>query len=258
MRKLVTTAVLCICVSNFAYAEETVVTVNDEALSTVAFTYNVNKLISEGNPDSQNLRNKVLDEMIIRELLNQQAEEQRLDDTVEFKLLLSESRATILSNMLITSVYEGLRVDKREIADEYAKLTQRLASEKQYNLQVIVTKTREAALTAISAINDGAEFSQVAEDFSIDNSSENGGNLGWRLTEEIVRDVSNVMINLAIGSISQSPISSASGWHVIKVLEQRAFAMPALEDMSAGISNQIKQEKLKDYLIELRASANIE
>ncbi|MCP4704813.1 MAG: hypothetical protein GY865_09410 [candidate division Zixibacteria bacterium] len=63
----------------------------------------------------------------------------------------------------------------------------------------------------------GADFAELAEIFSEDNSASNGGDLGWFKQGQMVGPFDSAVFAMEVGEVSQ-PIKTQFGYHVIKLL----------------------------------------
>ena len=80
-----------------------------------------------------------------------------------------------------------------------------------------------------------------------------GGDLGWFSPNQMVEPFSDAVAELADGDYTKEPVQTQFGWHVILREESRASEPPTLESVRDVIKQNIEQQKLQDYLMELRA-----
>ncbi|HVT62558.1 MAG TPA: peptidylprolyl isomerase, partial [Legionellaceae bacterium] len=67
----------------------------------------------------------------------------------------------------------------------------------------------------------GKDFATMAKMYSLDASSaSNGGDLGWVVSDELVKPFAEAMLALPLHTISK-PVKSQFGWHLIEVLERK-------------------------------------
>ncbi|SYZ74304.1 putative PpiC-type peptidyl-prolyl cis-trans isomerase [Candidatus Zixiibacteriota bacterium] len=66
----------------------------------------------------------------------------------------------------------------------------------------------------------GADFAQLARDYSEDNSAQNGGDLGWFTRNQMVPEFDTVVWSLQPGRISR-PFKTRFGWHIVKLLGKK-------------------------------------
>jgi peptidyl-prolyl cis-trans isomerase SurA len=109
-------------------------------------------------------------------------------------------------------------------------------------------------------VNGGAEFAEMARQYSEDGTAANGGDLGWVNPGDTVPPFEKAMNELQPGEISQ-PVRSPFGFHLIQVLERRkqdmtkeAARLKARQEIRARKS----EEAYQDWVRELRDRAYVE
>ena len=109
-------------------------------------------------------------------------------------------------------------------------------------------------------LDNGADFAELAQQYSEDGSANSGGDLGWVNPGDTVPEFEAAMNALAPQEISQ-PIRSPFGWHIIQVLERRKQDMT---DQAARIQARKEifsrkvEEAYEDWIHELRDRAFVE
>ena len=66
----------------------------------------------------------------------------------------------------------------------------------------------------------GADFAELAREYSVDGSGESGGNLGWNPPSVFVPEFANAIRNTPANTVSE-PFESTFGWHIVEVTGQR-------------------------------------
>ncbi len=109
-------------------------------------------------------------------------------------------------------------------------------------------------------LDNGANFADLAQQYSEDGSANSGGDLGWVNPGDTVPEFETAMNALAPQEIS-APIRSPFGWHIIQVLERRKQDMT---DQAARIKARKEifsrkvEEAYEDWIHELRDRAFVE
>jgi len=73
-----------------------------------------------------------------------------------------------------------------------------------------------------------------------------------------VVEFSEAMIKLNKGEMTQVPVKSQFGWHIIRVDDVRQAQLPKLEEVKPQITQQLEQQQMQKYQEELRAKAKVE
>ena len=89
-------------------------------------------------------------------------------------------------------------------------------------------------------------------------SGANGGDLDWATAASYVPEFAEAMVKLKKGEMTQVPVKSQFGWHVIRVDDIREAQLPKLDDVRPQIAQQLQQQKLAQFQEGLRKSAKIE
>jgi peptidyl-prolyl cis-trans isomerase SurA len=124
--------------------------------------------------------------------------------------------------------------------------------------------TESAAIAKIEElrkrIEGGADFAQLAREFSQDASGPNGGDLGWSSPGMYVPEFEEAMNSLAPRQVSQ-PLVSRFGVHLIQVLERRQAKLSEREQREVA-RNALREKKLEEAYVqwaqEVRGRAYVE
>jgi peptidyl-prolyl cis-trans isomerase C len=104
----------------------------------------------------------------------------------------------------------------------------------------------------------GGDFAKSAQKNSKDPSSKNGGDLGWFTLESMVKPFSDAVAALQPGQMTDQPVQSQFGWHVIKLEESRVTEPPPFEEVKDRVKVLVQRKKLQTYLDDLRKNAKVE
>lgn len=113
----------------------------------------------------------------------------------------------------------------------------------------------EAALAELSA---GADFAELARERSEGPSGPNGGALGWYGPEALVPEFSSAMMAMEPGEISEEPVRTQFGFHVIRLNDTRLTEAPPLEEVRAEIVDRIRREAIEAEISKLTEAAEVE
>ena len=117
----------------------------------------------------------------------------------------------------------------------------------------------EEAVALIADIKKGASFEDLAKKASKDpGSGANGGDLDWAAANSYVPEFSAAMVKLDKGGLTDAPVKSQFGFHIIRVDDIRDAKLPALEEVKPQIAQQLQQQKLSGYQDGLRSKAKIQ
>ena len=148
-------------------------------------------------------------------------------------------------------------VDDAAIEAAYERFVADSDSREEISARHILVNSEEEALGLIDKLKEGADFSELAKEFSTGPSGPKGGDLGYFGRGQMVPDFEAAAFNLEIGTFSSQPVRTQFGWHVIKLEDKRVAAPASLEEMSGQIANSLSQQALARLIEELRSDADI-
>jgi peptidyl-prolyl cis-trans isomerase C len=73
-----------------------------------------------------------------------------------------------------------------------------------------------------------------------------------------VKEFSDAMVALSKGKVTDTPVKSQFGFHVIRLDDVRDAQLPKFDDVKPQIAQQLQQAKMAKYQEDLRAKAKIE
>jgi peptidyl-prolyl cis-trans isomerase C len=211
-----------------------------------------------GRPITPELEKQIKDEVIAREIFLQEAAKRNLDKDPDFKVQMELARQTILIRELFADFQKNNPVTDAEIKAEYDKFVA-ANSGKEYKASHILVPTEAEAKAIIASIKKGAKFEDIAKKQSKDpGSGAKGGDLDWANPSSYVSEFTEALIKLQKGQMTQAPVKTQFGWHVIRLDDVRQAQLPKLEDVKPQIAQQLQQQKLAKFQEDLRAKAKIE
>jgi peptidyl-prolyl cis-trans isomerase C len=118
-------------------------------------------------------------------------------------------------------------------------------------------KTEDEAKAIIAQLKKGGNFQKIAAEKSEDASKSNGGDLGWSGPERFVPQFSGALKKLKKGQITDTPVQTQFGWHVIRLEDERARKFPPFEEVKPQIQNQLQQQAVGKAITDLRKTAMV-
>ena len=168
------------------------------------------------------------------------------------------ARQSILIRELFADYQKKNPVTDAEIKAEYDKFVA-ANNGKEYKASHILVEKEEEAKAIIAAIKQGEKFEEIAKKQSKDpGSGARGGDLDWANPNSYVPEFTEAMLKLKKGEMTETPVKSQFGWHIIRVDDERQAQLPKLEDVKPQIAQQLQQQKLGQVQEELRAKAKVE
>jgi peptidyl-prolyl cis-trans isomerase C len=211
-----------------------------------------------GRPVTPELENQIKEEVIAREIFMQEAQKRGLEGSADYKAQMELARQTILIRELFVDFQKNNAVTDAEIQAEYDKFVAANAG-KEYKASHILVEKEDEAKAIIAAIKKGGKFEDIAKKQSKDpGSGARGGDLDWASPSSYVAEFTEALVKLEKGKMTQTPVKSQFGWHVIRLDDVREAQLPKLEEVKPQIAQQLGQQKLMKFQDDLKAKAKIE
>lgn len=257
--------ILAVCLAWLAGCSDGIATVDGRDISEQEFhAYLQSKRISPGNAEQ---RRRALDDYLHREALAAAALKTDLLDQAAIEVEVNEYR-----KQLVISRYfdEYLRdnVDDAAVANYYAANADKYRARKAHLAHILVRarpemsqQEREARLTtlaeALSLINRGEDFADVAERYSEDTlSAGKGGDLGWMKEGAVAPAFSEAAFALSPGETSDI-VTTPFGFHVIRLIEGPQVASQSLQSVEGDIRYQLRQRAKDEESQRLMSSVKV-
>jgi peptidyl-prolyl cis-trans isomerase C len=148
-------------------------------------------------------------------------------------------------------------VKDADIKAEYDKYKAQVG-DKEYHARHILVGTEDEAKQIIAKLKGGAKFEDLAKQSKDPGSAANGGDLDWASPASFVPEFSKAMTSLQKGQITETPVKTQYGYHVIKLEDVRAAKVPPMEEVKQQIAESLQQRKLASYRDELMKKAKIQ
>jgi len=211
--------------------------------------------------DTPEGRKEMLDTMVIRELILQQASKDGLDKGAEIDEKLKElKKRLIVESFLKKKVETESQVSDADLQKFYDQNKEKFKTGEQIKASHILVKTEKEAKDVLAKIKAGENFEELAKKNSVDSSAAKGGDLGWFGKGSMVPVFEKAALALKEGQVSDV-VKSDFGFHIIKLTGKRAAGVRPLEEVKDQIKGAImptkQQEIFQKIKEELKKSAKI-
>lgn len=197
----------------------------------------------------------ILNQLVDQQLLAEEAVRQGKEDSPLARLTIENDRRGTLAGLAISDLLTDA-VSDGAIEAAYAQAIANFDAELEYNASHILVETEAEAVALVRQLEDGADFAELAREFSTGPTGPNGGNLGWFGAGAMVAPFDNAVRAMSVESIA-GPVQTQFGWHVIRLNETRETEPPSLAQMREGLIAQIRNEALNAHLTSLTDAADI-
>jgi peptidyl-prolyl cis-trans isomerase C len=240
-----------------AFAQNLAV-VNGKAIPSSRADAVVKQVVAQGQqPDSPQLREMVKKDLIAREVMMQEAVKQKYDQSPDVKQQLDNARQTIVVNALLRDYISKNPVKPDEVKAEYDRFKAQ-AGDKEYHVRHILLENEADAKAVIAKLKGGAKFEDLAKTSKDSGTAANGGDLDWASPSSFPKVFSDAFVGLQKGQVTESPVQTPNGWHVVKLDDTRAAKIPALEEVKPQVEEALQQKKLQAYQETLLKKAKVQ
>ncbi|PQV50812.1 peptidylprolyl isomerase [Paraburkholderia sp. BL21I4N1] len=218
----------------------------------------IEQLVHQGQQNTPQLQTAVREELVNREILMQEALRRGLPNRPDIKAQIAVAQQTVVLRALIEDFVKNNTPSDAEVTARYNALIKD-AGGKEYHLHHILVDNEQQAKDLIAKIKAGASFEDLAKQYSKDpGSGKNGGDLDWSDPKAYVPEFADAATHLQKGQMTDTPVHTQFGWHIIRLDDTRAITPPPLEQVRPQIVQQIQQEKLQAFEEGLRKNAKIQ
>jgi peptidyl-prolyl cis-trans isomerase C len=257
MKRLLTAVALATTIALPAMAQNLAI-INGKPVPSSRLDALAAQLERSGRPVDAAVREQLKEEVILREIFAQEAERRGIKSQAEYRSQVELAMQTILIRELFNDFQRTNPVTDAEVQAEYDRFVEANAGQ-EFRSRHILVATEAEARDIITQIRGGASFEELARTRSLDSGSgQAGGDLDWAGPYVFVAEFSEAMIQLGKGEMTQAPVQSQFGWHVIRVDDIREAVLPSIAELRPQIEQSMQQQKLMDFQENLRARARIQ
>lgn len=235
--------------------EDAVAVVNGTYISKASLA-NLESEIAKRQQGQTFSKDKLVEELIQRELLIQEAKQKKLDQTVEYTTQLETIKTGLLTQAAVQDFLKSNPITDADLKAEYDKSVD--ASGTEYKARHILVKSEDEAKAIITELSNGADFAELAKTKSTGPSGPQGGDLGWFAAGQMVAPFSEAVVALEDNKYTLAPVKTQFGYHVILKEGSRAQTPPPFESIKERIRPMLQRQKMQTFLEGLRNQAKVE
>lgn len=199
----------------------------------------------------------IINELAARRLLSDAAEKAKLGDNADVKKLLQAAREQVLQQAYLD------RKVKEEVTDaklkaRYDELIKQQPSQEEVHARHILVSSEADAKAALDEVKKGADFTEVSKKRSTGPTAATGGDLGFFTQDKMVPAFAEAAFKLQPGQVTEAPVQTQFGWHIIKVEARRKSEPPKFEDVRGQVYEMMSGEAVEKLVADLRKGAKIE
>lgn len=232
--------------------------VNGKAVPKTRLDALAQQVAKAGRPVTPEMEGQLREEVIAREVFMQEADKQGIAASDDFKAQMELARQTLMIRELFAKYQKTNPVTDADLKAEYDKFAAANGG-KEYKARHILVEKEAEAKAIIASLKKGGKFEDIAKKQSKDpGSGAKGGDLDWANPASYVPEFTEALLKLNKGQMTDTPVKSQFGYHVIRVDDIRTAQLPAFDEVKPQIAQQMQQQKLTAFQEELRKKAKIE
>jgi peptidyl-prolyl cis-trans isomerase C len=240
---------------------QNVAVVNGKAIPQARLDALITQMTRGGQqPKTPEMESRAKEEVVMREILEQEAERRGIAGTEGYKQQLELARQSILINELIADQRKKSEISEADLKTEYEKIVKTqgagAAGGTEYRARHILVEKEDQAKKLLAELKKGGKFDELAKKHSKDpGSAARGGDLDFAKPETFVPEFGNAMKALKKGQMTETPVKTQFGYHIIRLDETRESQPPAFDTVKPQVRQRLEQQRMQTFIDGLKSSA---
>ncbi|HTD91530.1 MAG TPA: peptidylprolyl isomerase [Burkholderiales bacterium] len=241
-----------------AFAQAPVAKVNGVAIPQAKLDAIIKARAASKQPDTPEVRTAIRETLINQEAISQEAVKKGIDKQPEIATQLELQRQEVLVNAFVQDYMKANPITDDALRKEYERVKPTIPAKEVKARHILVEKEDEAK-DIIAQLKKGANFEKLAAAKSNDTGSKTrGGDLDWGPAQRYPKPFGEALSKLKKGQLTDTPVQTESGWHVIRLDDERATNVPTFEQAKPQIQQMMQGQQVQKMLAEVRAKAKVE
>jgi len=224
--------------------------VNDWAIGTQDFRDQLDALKTlypEADVTDPEIQKRILQELVNFEILAQEAELRGLDKEKDVQDAVKNFKRTFLAQKILENIAKETIVTDVEIRNFYDSNKLSLREPEERKIREIVVLTESEAKNILIRLIQGESFSRLALDYSIADSKNKGGDLGYLAVnpEEKFQKFWEEAFTKEKGGVSNYFRSPDGKYYIIKVEDIRGGEVKPLSEVRENIEEHLRRIKIE-------------
>ena len=235
-----------------------VANVNNEDISLETMIHAMNELPPEiQSQPFMTYYEDLLERVIDIKLFAQEGKKLKLDEEPSVRAAIDFVIEKVLMQAFL-SKYVQENIKEENLKASYNNFIADETSREEIKASHILMDTESEAIDVINMLNDGDDFVELAKNKSTGPSGPSGGDLGWFKRGQMVPPFEKAAFSLNKNEITQRPVQTQFGWHVIKIFDKRIPEAPSYESMKNKLIQDLERKIVSKKIQDLRNDALIE
>lgn len=200
----------------------------------------------------------LLERIVDSKLVVMEGRKNKIADDPAFKRRMAFVEEQVIQDFWLQKEI-ARKVTPERLRHRYEEKLKSMPNEEEVRARHILLATEDEAKSVLAELKKGAPFDKLARERSTDKASgAEGGDLGWFKRADMVKEFADAAFALKKGQLSDTPINTKFGYHVILLEDRRKAPPPTFEEMQESLREEVAKETVTGLLDQLRANAKIE
>lgn len=231
------------CAKNPTGDDRVIATVSSQPITLRQFNTKIAKLPPYYKSIVEKNRKLYLDDMIIEQLLYEEAVRKGVNRDREVVDLLNEAKRKIfIAKYIKNEVDDKIRISELEMKEFYDSNRDDFKTPPLWRASHILVGSEDQARTLRDEIAKGASFEELAKKYSIDATASRGGDVGYFRMGQLIPEFEKVCLKLNKGEISDI-LHTQFGYHIIKLTDKREPVAESYDKVRPAIEGELRKKK---------------
>lgn len=202
------------------------------------------------------VRRQILAQYLAEEVLCRKARDERLTDQPEVRARLQElERSALASELMSRDLAAKVTITPGDVKTFYEAGKDQFTLPERARIAHIRVADEEKAKALVASLAEGQSFDELARTLGQEapGSAKNGELGGFVVCGRDdapglgrIEGLSAAVFATAAGGVVQRPLKSASGWHVVRVLERLPETIPPFADVQDQAAERLRAQKERE------------
>jgi peptidyl-prolyl cis-trans isomerase C len=216
------------------------------------------ELSAQGQPDTDERKQAVKEELVNREVLAQAAAKRGLDKNPDIAAQMEMAKQAVLVRALFEEEVKKNPITDASLQQQYETFKGSMGTN-EYKVRHILVDKEDDAKAIIAELNKGGDFAKLAKEKSKDpGSKDNGGDLDWGPSARYVKPFADAVTGMQKGQTTTAPVKTDFGYHVIRLDDVRPLTVPPYAELKEQFRQRAQQAQIQKFVMDLRSKAKIE
>ncbi len=212
-------------------------------------------------PEKQaEFRKQVLEQLIAKELVYDDAKKSGLLEAADFKERYEEVTSRIKKEVAIQvwqkREFDKIAISEKEKKEYYDANKEEFAEDESVRARHILVEKESDAKNIVAQLKPlkgealKNKFMEIAKEKSTCASAPEGGDLGYFSEGQMVPEFNDKAFSMKAKEITLEPVKTQFGYHVIYIEDKRPKTTRSFSEVKAAIEQRLKVEKAKSVMLQ--------